>query len=425
MSNFKIPYGKTTIPFEVPKEFDVTVVKNNSKSQISNIEETTKKELKNPINSKRLSELVKKGDAVCVIVTDITRPCPDREILSVLLDELKTKIEPNDLTLLIASGMHREMTYDEKVEKFGKEIVKNFQIISHDAKDEKNLVSLGTTKNGTPIKISKTAVDADFLISIGIVEPHQYAGYSGGYKTLSIGVAGDETISKTHSRKFIDHQKTRIGNIEGNIFHDDIVEIGKKAGLDFIINVILDEEQNVVDIKSGEPLETYKTLVKKAKEISEISIKKQFDVAICGVGFPKDSNLYQTSRAASYLFYLKKPVVKNGGYIIIPAVCPEGAGKGIGEERFFEMLKNMTIDEILNHKPDFKAGEQRAFMMANVLKHCKVIIVGSQTPEIVQEAKMIPASTIDEAFEIIKNDSERNLEIILIPSSLTTLPIIN
>jgi len=425
MSNFKIPYGKTMIPFEVPKEFDVTVVKNNSKSEISNIAETTKKELKNPINSKRLSELVKKGNTVCVIVTDITRPCPDRTILPILLDELKTKIEPNDLTLLIASGMHREMTYDEKAEKFGEEIIKNFQIISHDAKDEKNLVSLGTTKNGTPIKISKTAVEADFLISIGVVEPHQYAGYSGGYKTLSIGVAGDETISKTHSRKFIDHQKTRIGNIEGNLFHDDIVEIGQKAGLDFIINVILDEEQNVVDIKAGEPLETYKTLVKKAKEISEISIKKQFDVAICGVGFPKDSNLYQTSRAASYLFYLKNPVVKNGGYIIIPAVCHEGAGKGIGEERFFEMLKNMTIDEILNHKPDFKAGEQRAFMMANVLKHCKVIIVGSQTPKIVQEAKMIPASTMDEAFEIIKNDLERNLEIILIPSSLTTLPIIN
>ena len=425
MTSFKIPYGKRKISFEIPNEFEVTVVKNNSKSQISDIIEAIRKALKNPINSKRLSELIEKGKTVCIIVTDITRSCPDRVILPVLLDEIKTKIEPNDLTLLIASGMHREMTYDEKAEKFGEEIVKNYKIISHDAKDEKNLVSLGTTKNGTPIKISKTAVEADFLISIGVVEPHQYAGYSGGYKTLSIGVAGDETISKTHSRKFIDHQKTRIGNIEGNLFHDDIVEIGQKVGLDFIINVILDEEQNVVDIKAGEPLETYKTLVKKAKVISEISIKKQFDVAICGIGFPKDSNLYQTSRAASYLFYLKKPIVKNGGYIIIPAVCQEGAGKGIGEERFFEMLKNMTIDEILNHKPDFKAGEQRAFMMANVLKHCKVIIVGSQVPEIVQGAKMIPASTMDEAFEIIKNDLERNLEIILIPSSLTTLPIIN
>lgn len=425
MTSFKIPYGKKEISFEVPKEFEVTVVKNNSKSQISDIVEATRKALKNPINSKGLSELIERGKTVCVIVTDITRSCPDRTILPILLDEIKAKIEPNDLTLLIASGMHREMTYAEKAEKFGEEIVKNFQIISHDAKDEKNLVSLGTTKNGTPIKISKTAVEADFLISIGVVEPHQYAGYSGGYKTLSIGVAGDETISKTHSRKFIDHPKTRIGNIGGNPFHDDVVEIGQKVGLDFIINVILDEEKNVVDIKAGEPLETYKTLVKKAKEILEISIQKQFDVAICGVGFPKDSNLYQTSRAASYLFYLTNPVVKNGGYIIIPAVCQEGAGKGIGEGRFFEMLKNMTIDEILNHKSDFKAGEQRAFMMANVLKHCKVIIVGSQIPEIVNKAKMIPASTMNEAFGIIKNDLERKLEIILIPNSLATLPIIS
>ena len=111
MTDFKIPYGKTVIPFEVPKEFEVTVVKNNSKSQISNIVETTKKELKNPINSKRLSELVKKGSTMCIIVTDITRSCPDRVILPIVLDEIKTKIESNDITLLIASGMHREMTY--------------------------------------------------------------------------------------------------------------------------------------------------------------------------------------------------------------------------------------------------------------------------------------------------------------------------
>jgi len=119
MTSFKIPYGKTMIPFEVPKEFDVTVVKNNSKSQISDIIEATRKALKNPINTKGLSELVKKGNTVCVIVTDITRPCPDRIIIPILLDEIKTKIEPSDLKLLIASGMHREMTYDDKGEIIG------------------------------------------------------------------------------------------------------------------------------------------------------------------------------------------------------------------------------------------------------------------------------------------------------------------
>lgn len=424
MTKFKIPYGKESITFEIPSEFRVTVAKSNSKPSINNMSEATKNALSNPINSKPLSELIKENDSVCIIVTDITRACPDKEILPQLIDQIKEKTDLKNIRLLIATGLHRKMNDIEKIEKYGEEIVNDFQIINHDAKDEKNLISLGNTKNGTPIKISKFAYDSDFLISIGVVEPHQYAGYSGGYKTLAIGVASDETISKTHSRMFIEHNKTRIGNIDGNPFHEDITEIGKKIGLDFIVNVILDAEKNVIDIKAGDPSETYKKLVSVAKQISEISITKTFDVAICGIGFPKDSNLYQTSRAASYLFYLPTQVVKNGGYIIIPAVCDEGAGKGIGEQRFFDMLKNNTIEQILNHKEEFKAGEQRAFMMANVLKHCKVIIVGSKNPQVVKETKMIPASTMKEALDMVQNNSGNNLELIFIPNALSTLPII-
>jgi len=412
MTNFKIPYGKEEISFEMPSEFNITVANNNSVSPIANISESVKNALLNPINSKRLSELIKNDDSVCIIVTDITRASPDKEIIPHLVEQILEKTNSKNLTLLIASGLHREMSNEEKIEKYGEKIVKNFQIISHDA------------KNGTPIKISKNAYDSDFLISIGVVEPHQYAGYSGGYKTLAIGVAGDETISKTHSLMFIEHPKTRIGNIDGNIFNEDIVEIGKKVGLDFIVNVILDEKKNIVDIKAGDPLETYKTLVSNAKKISEISISKSFDVAICGIGFPKDTNLYQTSRAASYLFYLPTKVVKNGGYIIIPATCDEGAGQGIGEHRFFDMLKNKSLEQILNYKSDFKAGEQRAFMMANVLKHCNVIIVGSKEPQIVKDAKMIPTSTMNEAFKIVQNDLGKNLDVILIPNAMMTLPII-
>ncbi len=424
MTKFKIPYGKESITFEIPSEFRVTIAKSNSKPPINNISAATKIALSNPINSKPLSELIKKNHSVCIIVTDITRACPDKEILSELIDQIKENANLKNLSLLIASGLHREMSDIEKIEKYGEKIVKNFQIINHNAKDEKNLISLGITKNGTPIKISKVAYNSDFIISIGVVEPHQYAGYSGGYKTLAIGVASDETISKTHSRMFIEHHKTRIGNIDGNLFNEDVTEIGKKIGLDFIVNVILDDEKNIIDIKAGEPSETYKTLVSIAKEISEIPITKTFDVAICGIGFPKDSNLYQTSRAASYLFYLPTQVVKNGGYIIIPAICEEGAGKGIGEQRFFDMLKNNTIEQILTYKGEFKAGEQRAFMVANVLKHCKVVIVGSQNPQIVKEAKMIPASTMKEALGMVQNNYEKNLELIFIPNALSTLPII-
>lgn len=424
MTSYKIPHGKEEISFEMPSEFEVTIAENNSALAISNITESTKNALMNPINSAPLTDLIKNSDSVCIVVTDLTRPSPDKEILPPLIDQILKKIPSDNLKILIASGLHREMTESEKIEKYGEQIVKNFQIINHDAKNEQTLVSLGTTKNNTTIKISKLAIDSNFLISIGVVEPHQYAGYSGGYKTVAIGVASDETISQTHSRKFLEHKKTRIGNIEGNIFNEDITEIGKKVGLDFIVNVVLDDKKNIIDLQAGDPSETYKTLVSSAKKISEITISKSYDVAICGIGFPKDTNLYQTSRAASYLHYLPSKVVKSGGYIIIPAKCDEGPGQGIGEQRFFDMLKNESLDQILDYKDDFKAGEQRAFMMANVLKHCKVIIVGSMDPQIVKDVKMIPVSTMNEAFEFVQKDLGKNLDVIFIPNALMTLPII-
>ena len=144
---------------------------------------------------------------------------------------------------------------------------------------------------------------------------------------------------------------------------------------------------------------------------------------ICGVGYPRDSNLYQATRAASYLYFANTPIINPGGYIIIPAPCPEGAGTGIGEQRFFSMLKNKTIDEILNINEEFRAGEQRSYFIAQILKNCKIIVVGCMMPEIIKEAKMIPAKDMDEAFDIIKNDFN-NIEILLIPNALSTLPVI-
>ena len=154
-------------------------------------------------------------------------------------------------------------------------------------------------------------------------------------------------------------------------------------------------------------------------------MSKPYDVVVCGLGFPKDANLYQASRAASYLLYLQKPVVKKDGYIIILAKCQEGAGKGLGEKRFLSLLGNSTLDEILKIKDQFKAGEQRAFLMAKVLKYCKVIVVGSETPQIVKKAKMINSKKIDDAFQIIKNDLGNEIEMLILPNSLITLPIID
>ena len=420
--NHSISYGKEKILFDIPKNFSINIIKTKPVLPINNIYEKTVNSITYPINSTPLTNLVKGKNSACIVVTDITRKCPDKDLLIPIIEILEKEIKKENITILIASGMHKKMSFEEKVEKYGKSICDKFKIIDHDASNDNTLVSLGVTKSGNTIKISKIALEADLLIALGVVEPHQFAGYSGGYKTVSIGIADDDTISRTHSA-MLKKSKINVGQIEGNPIQDEIIEIGKKAGLDFIVNVILGNDNEVLEIEAGEPLETHKNLIQKIKHIYEIPLNKSYDVVICGVGYPRDSNLYQVTRAASYLYFAKKPIINPGGYVIIPALCSEGAGTGIGEKRFFSMLKNKTLDEILSINDEFKAGEQRSYFIAQVLKNCKIIIVGSQFPNIIKDAKMIPAKDMTEAFEIVKNDFDKT-EILMLPNALSILPVI-
>ncbi len=168
-------------------------------------------------------------------------------------------------------------------------------------------------------------------------------------------------------------------------------------------------------------------LVAIARSIFEVPIPQQYDVAVDGIGFPKDANLYQASRAASYLFFAPTQVVRDGGYIILPAQCEEGPGEGVGEQRFFETMRNAASpQQILDdaRKYGYKPGEQRAFVMAKVLEKNKVIVVGSKDPEMIRQAKMIPAATMDEAFAIIQADLGPQCDVLVVPHALLTLPIV-
>ena len=421
--SYSLPYGKEIINFKIPDDFQVKIVESKQTTFVKDVYEKTRNTIMHPINSPSLLELVKGKKSVCIVVTDISRKCPEKELLIPILEILEKEVKREKISILVASGMHKKMNYEEKIEKYGKIVCQNYQIIDHDPNDDNSLISLELTKTGNLVKISKIALEADLLISLGVVEPHQFAGYSGGYKTVSIGVADDETISRTHSAMMNKKSTITVGQIEGNSIQDEIIEIGKKSGLNFIINVILGKNNKVLEIESGEPFETHKKLIQKAKSIYEIPLKKSYDVVVCGVGFPRDSNLYQATRAASYLYFARRPVINHDGIIIIPAPCSEGAGNGIGEQRFFSMLKNNSLDEILNIDTEPRAGEQRAYYIAQVLKKCKIIIVGCKMPEIIKDAKMIPAKDMAEAFDMVKT-SFRNTEILLISDALSTLPVI-
>jgi nickel-dependent lactate racemase len=243
-----------------------------------------------------------------------------------------------------------------------------------------------------------------------------------------VGAAGEPMIAYTHGPQMVEHPDVRLGRIEGNPFHQAITEAAGRAGLRFIVNVVLDDEKRAVAVRAGEPTAAFLELVALARSIYEVPVPQQYDVVIGGVGFPKDVNLYQASRAASYLFFAPTPVVRPGGFLIVPARCQEGAGEGVGEQRFYRALKDAPdMSTFLSRvrSTGYPPGAQRAFIMAKVMEQCSVIIVGSECPDIVREVKMIPAADMDEAFSIVIDKLRRSdLEVLIVRHALLTLPIV-
>jgi nickel-dependent lactate racemase len=275
--------------------------------------------------------------------------------------------------------------------------------------------------------VNRTAYEADLLIATGIVEPHQYAGYSGGRKTLAVGAAGEAMIAYTHGAQMVDHPGTRLGRTEGNPFHQAVSEAARRAGLRFIVNVVQDDRKRVVCVRAGEPEATFNELVAFARTLYEVPVPQQYDVAVAGVGYPKDANLYQASRAASYLFFAPTAVVKPGGFYITPAPCGEGAGEGVGEQRFLKAMQDApSIQFILDdaRQNGYPPGQQRAFVMAKVLEQNDVIIVGAQEPELIRSAKFLVASTMDAAFRLVAERLGGDLDALVVPHALLTLPIV-
>ena len=426
---YQVPYSKSTLEFSIPSSMQATLAVSRPTRPVENVNSAILDALAHPIGSKPLRELLKSGDRVCIVFTDITRSSPDHLLVPAILNELELAgVRDEEITLLCGTGMHRPSTPAEKEAKLGIGVVERFHVIDNEPQNPAALVDLGRTATGVPVQLHRAAVEADLLIATGIVEPHQYAGYSGGCKTLAIGAAGEALIEYTHGTAFVDHPCTRLGRIDGNPFHDAISEAARLAGLSFILNVVVDDDKRILKVSAGEPELAFQDLVDFARSVYEVSIPHQYDIAIGGVGFPKDTNLYQASRAPSYLFFAPTPVIKPGGFFIIPARCEEGAGDGIGEQRFLAAMRDApNIQYILEdaRRNGYPPGQQRAFVMAKVLEQARVIIVGSEYPELVAACKMIHCRTIEEALEFAANALGTSCQVLIVPHAMLTLPIID
>ncbi len=424
---YTIPFGEDTLSFRLPAGITAQVVTSIKQTPLSNPELAVEAALDTPIGAPVLEQLVTstRPRSVCIAFTDATRACPDHLLVPAILARLHAAgVSDEAITLLCAVGLHRPTTESERLAKLGAATVKRYRMIDHDARDKENTILVGYTPEGIPLVINRLAFQSDLLIATGLVEPHQYAGYSGGAKTVTIGCGGEETIAATHSPAMLDHPGVRLAHVAGNPFQEAVRQGARQAGLRFVLNVVQDEDRRILNVHAGAPDTVHDALASFARRTFEVQLPHQFDLAIAGVGAPKDANLYQASRAVTYLQLTATPTVRPGGVIILPAPCPEGAGKGVGEQRFLAALRDAPdVDTMLKEMraAGYAPGAQRAFVVGQVLSQTQVVVVGAQDPQIVLDCKMTPARTMEEAFAIATDKLGKPLRAVIVPHALQTL----
>ncbi len=393
----KIPYGHQTIDYEIARERVITSNIHLLKSD-KDPNEIVKDALSNTIDSPSLSELAKDKKSCTIIISDHTRPVPSKYIIPHFLKELRTANPNIDITLLVATGFHRLTTREELLNKLGEDIVNKEKIFVHDANDINAHVKVGILPSGAPLLIDKRAINTDLLIAEGFVEPHFFAGYSGGRKSVLPGLCYKETVMGNHCGAFIANEKSCAGSLRDNPINIDMEAAAMMAKLQFILNVIIDENKRIVAAFAGHPIEAHHHACDYLQNYCEAKAVKGDIVITSNGGAPLDQNIYQCVKGLSTAM----ASTKENGKIIILAECRDG----IGGDSFYRSLKNSNSAEELfeqyTNTPQDKtiADQWQTQIMANVLRRHQVIFITRiELKEIIEDMKMTYASSLKEALE--------------------------
>lgn len=407
-----LKYGLRDIEIELPQKKLVGVFMPREINGVKNAQTEIKRALKSPIGSKRLKDIVKLKDKVAIVIDDITRPLPSPEILPPLINELISwGIKEENIIIIIATGLHRKLTKQEINKLVGREVVDRVKVINHDPYSKENLVYLGQTSRGSDIYINKTFIEANLKILVGDIEYHQFFGYGGGAKSIHPGIADAESIRRIHSQ--LDSPGARAGVLKGNPVQEELKEVVQMIKPDFVVNVVLNSEKEVVRAFVGDIFEAFYQGVKLVDEMYKIKIPQRVDtvIASCG-GDPRDTDLYQSQKAIESA----KKAVKQGGRIILLARCQEDWGSKIFQEWMKEAKNPKEI--IKRIKGKFIIGAHKAFLLAKEVQWAKVYLYSEMDPSEVKDAFLHPLSNLKEVDELL----EKAKEIIALSHATTTLP---
>lgn len=369
--------------------------------------------LETPIGAKRLKDIVKPGEKIAVISSDITRPMPTYKVMPALLDELYAGgVKPEDITLVFGLGSHRKHTEEEKKKLAGERAWREITCMDSTPED---VVHMGATKAGTPIDITRVVAEADRRVCLGNIEYHYFAGYSGGAKAIMPGVSTRQAIECNH--RMMVRDDARAGQLTGNPCREDIEEAGAVCGIDFILNVVLDEHKQIVKAVAGDAVKAHREGCRFLDSFYLKEIEKRADIVIVSQGgAPKDLNLYQTQKALDNA----KHAVKKGGVVILVGSCQEGLG-----EKTFEswMLGANTPQDLIDRiGVRFQLGGHKAAAIALVLQNAEIDLVSDMQDDFVRRLFMNPYHSVQEALDHAFDRLGPSASVLAMPYGGSTLP---
>lgn len=368
----KIAYGRNGLTVDVPDKNLYKVVEPKFVPGVKDPYKSIINSLQNPISSAPLNELLKPGTDVTVVVSDKTRPVPSHLILPPLIDELNASgVEDGKITILVATGLHRPNTDEELLEMLGEQVLERVNVVNHDARDKGSLIYLGKTKSGTPVWLNKVLYRAKFRILTGYIEPHFFAGYTGGRKAILPGCAGQETIAVNHGADHIGHPKARYGVTKGNPIYEDGVEVAEQVGVHFILNVTINTNKEITKVFSGDVVKAHSEGVEFISDKAKVILDEPVDIAITNNGgYPLDLNLYQAVKGMT----TPESVIREGGEIIIAAECSDGIGHSTFENMILEAGSPENFLKQV-HTPGFFVVDQwQTQILARILSKATVSI---------------------------------------------------
>lgn len=418
----RVPYSKTGMNINIPDENMIKVLQSKAhdfKPQLSEAE-IVEQALDRPIGSEKLEELVKDKKSMVIITSDHTRPVPSRITLPIILKKIRSSNPDIDIKIIISTGFHRPSTREELVYKMGEEILDNEQIIMHFSTDEESMVKVGELPSGGDLIVNKAIIETDLLIAEGFIEPHFFAGFSGGRKSVLPGVASAKTIMYNHCSEFIDSQYARTGNLENNPIHRDMLYAAQSVNLSFILNVVIDKDKKVIGAFAGDVKEAHETGCEFVTELSKVDSVDVDIVVSTNGGYPLDQNIYQTVKGMT----AAEATCKEGGVIIMISACNDGHGG----QSFYDSVANTSspseiLEKVRKIPKDKTIPDQWEFqILARILEKFIVIMVTNLCdPNMIKNMHMKHASSFDEALKMAFDIKCKNSKIAVIPDGVSVI----